>query len=131
MNHPELRPLPRKPLAQSLLGGEEPDPRFTLANERTFLAWIRTALALLGGGIAVETFAGHAFEPLLRLIITLGLLALSILVSAGACLRWLSVERALRHRRALPLPGLVPLLAVGCCLAALIMSGLFWPRWHG
>lgn len=123
-------PTPRTPLSQHLLGGDEPDPRFTLANERTFLAWIRTALALLGGGIAVETFAGQAFEPLLRLCITLSLLALSILVSAGACLRWLAVERALRHRRALPLPGLVPLLALGCGLAALILIGLFWPRWH-
>lgn len=122
---------PRKPLSHTLLGGEEPDPRFTLANERTFLAWIRTALALLGGGIAVETFAGQAFEPLLRLVITLSLLSLSILVCVGACLRWLAVERALRHRRALPLPALVPLLALGCCLAALIMVGLFWPRWHG
>lgn len=27
--------------------GEEPDYRLTLANERTFLAWIRTALAIL------------------------------------------------------------------------------------
>jgi putative membrane protein len=33
--------------------GEEPDYRFTLANERTFLAWIRTSLALLAGGVAV------------------------------------------------------------------------------
>ncbi|WJN58304.1 DUF202 domain-containing protein [Pseudomonas sp. SO81] len=124
-------PPPRKPLSQSLLGGEEPDPRFTLANERTFLAWVRTALALLGGGIAVETFAGEAFGPQLRLIITLSLLSLSILVSVGAGLRWLAVERALRHRRALPLPVLVPLLALGCCLAALVLAGLFWPRWHG
>lgn len=27
--------------------GRDPDYRFSLANERTFLAWIRTALALL------------------------------------------------------------------------------------
>lgn len=132
MSNPEPGNPPRKSLSRSLLGGEEPDPRFTLANERTFLAWIRTALALLGGGIAVETFASQALEPMLRLVITLSLLFLSMLVSAGACLRWLSVERALRHRRALPLPGLVPMLAVGCCVAALILVVLFWPRWqHG
>jgi putative membrane protein len=131
MNTPETRKPPRRPFSQSLLGGEEPDPRFTLANERTFLAWIRTALALLAGGIAVETFASDTFEPLLRLVMTLSLLSLSILVSAGACLRWLSVERALRHRRALPLPALVPLLAIGCCVAALVMASLFWPRWYG
>ena len=124
-------PAPRKPLSQTLLGGDEPDPRFTLANERTFLAWVRTALALLGGGIAIETFTGEAFAPQLRLLMTVSLRSLSILVSVGAGLRWLAVERALRHRRALPLPVLVPLLALGCCLAALIMIGLFWPRWHG
>lgn len=121
-------PPPRLPLSQALLGGEEPDPRFTLANERTFLAWIRTALALLGGGIAIETFAGQAFAAHLRLGITLSLLLLSLLVSLGAGLRWLAVERALRHRRALPLPALVPLLVGGCCVAALILAGLFW---HG
>ena len=119
----------RKPLTQALLGGEEPDPRFTLANERTFLAWARTALALLGGGIAVETFAGQAFAPWLRLSITLSLLALSLLLSLGACLRWLAVERALRHRSALPLPALVPALAIGGGLAALLLLVLF--GWHG
>ena len=46
-----------------LPGGEEPDPRFSLANERTFLAWIRTAMALLAGGIAIEAFAIEIFEP--------------------------------------------------------------------
>lgn len=124
-----IPPPLRKPLAQALLGGEEPDPRFTLANERTFLAWARTALALLGGGIAVETFAGQAFAPWLRLSITLSLLALSLLLSLGACLRWLAVERALRHRSALPLPVLVPVLAIGGGLAALLLLVLF--GWHG
>ena len=53
-----------KSLRQRLLGeGNEPDVRFSLANERTFLAWIRTALALLAGGIAVEAFTGDLFVP--------------------------------------------------------------------
>ena len=33
--------------------GHEPDYRFTLANERTFLAWIRTSLGLMAVGLAV------------------------------------------------------------------------------
>ena len=59
------------------------------------------------------------------------LLALSLLVSIGACLRWLRVERALRHRRPLPLPALVPLLALGCLVAVLLAGLVLWPRWHG
>ena len=34
--------------------GEEPDPRFSMANERTTLAWLRTAMALVGGAIALR-----------------------------------------------------------------------------
>ena len=43
---------------RSLRDGDEPDPRFTLANERTFLAWVRTSLGLVAGSVALETFAG-------------------------------------------------------------------------
>lgn len=122
---------PRPGWARRLLGqGEAPDPRFTLANERTFLAWIRTALALLGGGIAIETFAGQALQAPFRLWLVGSLMLLSMLLSAGACLRWLRVERALRQRRPLPLPALVPLLAVGCLIAALMAAVVLWPSWH-
>ena len=34
--------------------GAEPDARYSLANERTFLAWIRTALAVLAAGVALD-----------------------------------------------------------------------------
>ena len=110
--------------------GTDPDPRFSYANERTFLAWIRTALALLGGGIAIETFAGQALQAPLRLWLVGSLMLLSMLLSAGACLRWLRVERALRQLRPLPLPALVPLLALGCLIAALMAAVVLWPRWH-
>ena len=46
--------------ARRVLGpGVEPDPRFSLANERTFLAWIRTGLALIAGGVAIRQGSGH------------------------------------------------------------------------
>ncbi|UDI90324.1 YidH family protein [Pseudomonas sp. IAC-BECa141] len=117
---------------ERLLGeGEPPDPRFTLANERTFLAWMRTSLALLGGGIAVEALAVNAFAPPLRMGMALSLMLVSLLISSGACLRWLRVERALRQGRALPLPTLVPLLTLACVFAALMLAVVLWPRWHG
>ncbi len=104
--------------AALLGGGCEPDPRFTLANERTFLAWIRTALAFLAGGIAVEAFTGEVFSPDLRRAVALSLLLLGMLVSASACIRWLKVERAMRQRKPLPLPVLVPILSLGGALVA-------------
>jgi putative membrane protein len=120
------------PWERWLLGqGKAPDPRFTLANERTFLAWIRTALALLGGAIAIETFAAHAWPPSGRVAMELALLATSLLVSLGAGWRWLAVERALRREAPLPLPRLVPLLSVACGLACLALVGVLWARWHG
>lgn len=45
--------------------GSDPDPRFSLANERTLLAWIRTSLAFLALGVALDALddivtAGHS-----------------------------------------------------------------------
>ncbi len=90
----------RKPPVRSV--GTDPDYRFTLANERTFLAWLRTALALLAGAVALASLV-HDFGPrAFRLTITILLLALSLIVTAGAYLRWDRTERALREDRPLP-----------------------------
>jgi putative membrane protein len=100
-------------------GGTEPDPRFTLANERTFLAWIRTALALLAGGIAVEAFTPHTFVPAVRTALAVFLLVLALVLALSAGIRWLRIERAMRRQAPLPLPLLVPVLASGGALVAL------------
>jgi putative membrane protein len=99
-------------------GGTEPDPRFTLANERTFLAWIRTSLAFLAGGIAVEAFTADVFPEVMRTILAVVLLLLGVLISAGAAVRWVGVERSLRRKAPLPLPLIVPLLGIGGAIAS-------------
>lgn len=104
-------------------GGEEPDPRFTLANERTFLSWIRTSLALLAGGVAVEALTQDLFEPTVRTLLSVLLLVLGVALSAGAFWRWLKVERSLRRQSALPLPLIAPLLGAG---VAVISALLIW-----
>lgn len=103
----------RRDVRRFLLGGGiEPDPRFTLANERTFLAWIRTALAVVAAAVATDTLmVGHWPDDVRRVVVVLLLLA-GTAVSAGAAARWLAVERALRSDRPLPLSPLVPLLAL-------------------
>lgn len=107
--------------ARLLRGGTEPDPRFTLANERTFLAWIRTSLALLAGGIAVEAFTAELFTPPIRKAVAVMLLLQAMIIAAVACFRWLAVERAMRSQAPLPLPFLAPLLAVGGSLVAAVV----------
>lgn len=106
--------------ALALADGCEPDPRFTLANERTFLAWIRTALAFLASGIALDALPLGMLAGRLQTLLPYGLTGMALLVSVNAILRWLNVERALRHQRALPFPILAPLLG----LFGLIVSTL-------
>ncbi|WP_461170187.1 YidH family protein [Arthrobacter sp. Z1-15] len=109
-----------------LPGGTEPDPRFTLANERTFLAWIRTSLGFLAGGLALEAFAVEAFPELLRKVLAVTLVATGMLISAGAAVRWISVESSMRRGKPLPLPLIVPLLGlVGAATAAVVAILVF------
>ena len=112
----------RSRFAEKLLpGGTEPDPRFTLANERTILAWIRTSLALLAGGIAVEAYTTDVFPEPIRRGLAVLLLLLGMLLSAGSAVRCLRVEASLRSNRPLPLPLIGPLLAAGCAVAAAVV----------
>lgn len=100
--------------------GSDPDPRFTLANERTFLAWVRTSLALLAGGIGLDAFV-VGLPGGLRSTLAAALIVLGAALAVGALTRWVAVERAMREKRSLPPPGLAPLLSVGVGLVALAL----------
>lgn len=100
--------------------GNEPDPRFTFANERTFLAWIRTALALLAAGIALEALEIPDHRAL-RLTLVVALAFLGALSSSLAFVRWARAERALRESRPLPAPALAPVLAFGLAIVAVVI----------
>lgn len=104
--------------------GDEPDARFSLANERTFLSWIRTALALSAAGVALEAL-DLPIEPALRLASALVLVALGALTPVLAWLRWAALERGMRLARPLPPPLLGPVLTAGTTLASvLVLIGL-------
>jgi putative membrane protein len=100
--------------------GREPDARFTLANERTFLAWVRTALALIAAGIGLEAFVPSLAVPGLRQALAVGLVLLGAGVSATAFRRWLQAQRAMRLGEPLPVPGLAPVLAYGVAAVAVV-----------
>jgi putative membrane protein len=100
--------------------GQEPDPRFSLANERTFLAWVRTALAMLAGGIAL-----HALEvpstDWLRTLLVVALIGLGGLICVFALVRWAKVERAMRLHQPLPAFGLGVVMTVALALVAALL----------
>lgn len=81
--------------------GSEPDPRFTLANERTFLAWVRTSLGVLAGAVALESLEVPEQDGL-RMVLVVALLLLGGVTAMLAWLRWARVERAMRTRSPLP-----------------------------
>ncbi len=100
--------------------GEEPDARFTFANERTFLAWIRTALALLVSGVALEGLGVPAALGVRQALVTI-LAVLGGLASVVALVRWARAERALRQSRPLPSLSLAPLLAFGLVVVGVVI----------
>jgi putative membrane protein len=106
--------------------GTEPDPRFTLANERTFLAWIRTALALIAGGVALEAL-GLDLQPGMRLAGSMVLIASGLGVPILAWFEWGRTERALRA--ASPLPGSATSIVLTITIvlvAALVLLGILF-----
>jgi putative membrane protein len=100
--------------------GSEPDPRFTLANERTFLAWIRTGLALLACGIALEAVA-LPLQPQLRFAASVVLIVLGLLTPVQAWFAWSRDERAMRNGRPLSTPSLMVPLTVGTAITGMLL----------
>ena len=92
--------------------GEEPDPRFSLANERTFLAWIRTA----------EFFSSRSQAT--RLVIAIPLVLLGAVVAFTSFPRWEEKERAMRLGEPLPPSSLPRLLAVAVGIVAVVAAVL-------
>jgi putative membrane protein len=111
------------PAGQPDDGATQPplDYRFTLANERTFLAYMRTALALDAAGLAATQFLDPSAEHF-RLTIALVLVGLGTVVSVHGYRRWAGAEYAMR--RGQPLPPLRLPLAVAIGMVAVSIAAL-------
>jgi putative membrane protein len=104
--------------------GEDPDPRFSLANERTFLAWIRTGLAFVAAGLAVEALQLPVTDWL-RVTISLLLVLAGLAATAQAWLSWVRTERAMRRLAPLPSSGLkLPIALLLGLVALAVVVGL-------
>jgi inner membrane protein YidH len=107
--------------------GEEPDPRFSYANERTFLAWNRTALALISVGLAVTNLLPPFNVPFGRRLIGLPLIALGAFIALASLREWTGNQRAMRRGEALPvarLPLLVSVVIGIVAVVALVVAAL-------
>ncbi|MGT2434211.1 YidH family protein (plasmid) [Cupriavidus basilensis] len=106
--------------------GTEPDYRFSLANERTFLAWIRTGLGLLAGGILLDQFSTRLGQHTVIVALAIALSFLAALLCAVAYVRWRANEIAMRHARRLPGTMAIPSIAASlCCIGAVVAFLLF------
>jgi putative membrane protein len=101
-------------------GGSEPDVRFTFANERTFLAWIRTALALMAAGVVMDEVQLSISERVQHSLAIL-LLTLGFLCSVSSWLRWSRLERAMRRGHSLPAANSSIVLSVGVAVVAVVL----------
>ncbi len=108
--------------------GSEPDPLYTLANERTYLAWMRVALTLLAAAVAVDRlFLDH--PGLAAQTLALGLVGLGVATCALGVHRWWTTERSLRLRKPLPgfgapLLGVVAVLLIGVGVLLIVVGPL-------
>ena len=103
--------------------GSEPDPRYSLANERTFLAWLQTSIGLIAAGVALEALAAPV-QPGLRLAASIVLIVAGTVVPAQAWWGWVRTERAMRLANPLPAPRLAgPLAIVVVATGLLVLIG--------
>ena len=108
------------------LAGKTPDYRFTLANERTFLAWIRTALALMAGAVGIEQFSPQLSSAELRTSISTLLLLAASAMGFMAWRRWRQNEYAMRLDSNLPYTRALVILAALMILLAILLGTLLW-----
>jgi putative membrane protein len=105
-------------------GGTEPDPRFTFANERTFLAWSRTALALVVAGLAiVQLLPPFPGVPAGRHLLGVPLIALGAVLAIVGYAEWVRNQRALRRGEPLPV-SVMPWVLAAAITGMAVVSGV-------
>ncbi len=107
--------------------GVEPDVRFTYANERTFLAWNRTALALIATGVAATQLLPKFGSDFGRRILGLPLIALGAVLAVTSYQYWQRNQLAMRRSEPLPRSPMPLILSIGVGVVAgiAVVLGMF------
>lgn len=108
--------------------GKTPDYRFSLANERTFLAWVRTALALLAGAVALDQLAPEIAPTVIRVILCVVLAIIGAVLAIVSYRRWAHQEQAMRKDAELPHSWLMLGMTVVVSVAAIVFAVLILVR---
>jgi putative membrane protein len=86
----------------------DPDARFLLANERTLLAWVRTALTLVAGGLILTQLADTST---MRLGVGVTAILSGAIMAVLGYVRFRAADRAIRAAQ-LPIRGRGPAIQV-------------------
>lgn len=109
--------------------GKDPDYRFTLANERTFLAWIRTSLALLTAAVVLKQLIPPFNIPGLRTGLSAILAAMGLAIAATSYTHWRGYEIAMRRSEPLPRSRLMFVIAALLAIAAAVFAIEIFSSW--
>ncbi|MFC9787536.1 YidH family protein [Rhodococcus sp. NPDC127528] len=101
---------------------DRPDERFTLASERTFLAWIRTSLGLLAGGIAMVHLVPEFSTGWVRTLLGVVLILLAVAAPIAGLRRWMQVRRALESGAPMPQERDLWVFGVGVAVVAAVAA---------
>lgn len=104
------------------------DPRFSLANERTLLAWSRTIIGLLAGGVALQV-VDLQMDDTLTFVASVTLIATGVLAAPAAILHSRSVDRAIRNGKAAPRDrSAIALTAILAIVGVVVLAAVvvFW-----
>jgi putative membrane protein len=112
-------------MAEDGSGGEQDppfDPRFTLANERTLLAWSRTSLAFIASGLAIIQFFDHFVMPGGRRLIGIPLILLGGMIAAVSGRQWSQREAAMRAGQPIPKSHLGEVVSIGVVVIGVVAA---------